>query len=312
MSHLAPYLPEDFDSFWAQTYQEALQVRLDYHRSLTNDFDFQGDGTRDEGRWMVETIDFQGMTGRVNGWIAYPTGARRLPGFLWVPPYGRESLLPNAYGTREGFVSMSLNFHDESAFHQEKYQVSRGYFAQGAEDPETWVFRRMFQDAVIATRVLQAQLEVDEDQIAAMGMSQGAGMSIWLGAHCPIIKAVCADMPFLSGIHHTIMQTVYRYPLKEIRDYMDMITLGEARVLNTLSYFDTMNQATRCRVPTLVSMGLKDPACRPNSVQATFDALPGEKKLEVYDWGHDWHPDMVQNNRDWLLKKLGTIQRERQ
>lgn len=296
MSHV-PYVPEDFDSFWADTAAEANAVKLDFHRSLSNDFNLPG--------FVVETIDFQGMAGRVEGWIAYPEGARRLPGFVWVPPYGRESLLPNQYGTREGFVSLSFNFHGLGAFHQEKYAIDRGYFAQGADDPETWIFRRMLQDAIIATRVLQAQIEVDEDRIGAMGMSQGAGISIWLGAHCPIIRAVCADMPFLSNISDTIMNTVYRYPLKELRDFMDAIPLGEARVLNTLSYFDTMNQATRCKVPTHVSLGLKDPACKPDTVRAVFDALPGKKELSVYDWGHDWHPDMVANNRNWLIENLG-------
>lgn len=296
MSELAPYVPEDFDAFWEQTLAEANEVRLDYHRSLKDE--------EQSDTHTVEKIDFQGMTGRVSGWIAYPEGARRLPGFLWVPPYGRESLLPNQYGTREGFVSMSLNFHGLDAFHQEKYQTDRGYFSQGADDSETWIFRRMFQDAAIALRVLQAQVEVNEDQIAAMGMSQGAGISIWLGAHSPIVKAVCADMPFLSAINHTLMKTVYRYPLKEVRDFMDSIPLGEARVLNTLSYFDTMNQATRCKVPTHVSLGLKDPACRPETVRAVFEALPGEKKLVEYDWGHDWHPEMVENNRAWLLQHM--------
>jgi cephalosporin-C deacetylase len=296
MSEIGPYLPEDFDDFWARTLAEAQTVGLDYHRSLKNDFDLPG--------FIVEEISFAGMTGPVQGWFAYPEGARRCPSFLWVPPYGRESLLPNQYGTRQGFASLSLNFHGLGAFHQEKYAVERGYFAQGADDPETWIFRRMFQDAAIALRVLQAQIEVDEDRIGAMGMSQGAGIAIWLGAHSPIVKAVCADMPFLSAINHTLTKTVYRYPLKEVRDFMESIPLGEARVLNTLSYFDTINQATRCNKPTHVSLGLKDPACRPETVRAVYDALPGKKELTVYDWGHDWHPDMVENNRRWLVENM--------
>jgi cephalosporin-C deacetylase len=296
MSEFHPYLPEDFDSFWADTVAEAYEVRLDYRRSLTNDFHREG--------FKIEKLSFEGISGRRNAWLAFPEGARRLPGFIWVPPYGRESLLPNEYGTRPGFTSISLNFHGEDAFHQEKYTTPRGYFAQGSEDPETWIFRRMFQDAVIATRVLQAQIEVDEDRIAAMGMSQGAGISIWLGAQCRIIKAVCADMPFLSVIRHTLQKTVYRYPLKELRDYMDSIPLGEARVMNTLSYFDTMNLATRCTVPCQVSLGLKDPACRPETVRATYEALAGEKRLIEYEGGHDWDPAMVENNLAWLQKNM--------
>ena len=297
MNPPVPYVPEDFDAFWAETYAEAAHAPLDYHRSLTNDFDLPG--------FTVETFTYRGINGEgLHGWIAYPEGARRAPAFLWIPPYGRESLLPNEYGTREGFVSLSFNFFGHEAFHQEKYVTARGYFGEGAESPETWVFRTMFQNAVLAARVLQAQTEVDEDRIASMGMSQGAGISIWLGAHCPIIKAVCADMPFLGAIKQTLLNQVYRYPLKELVDYMDTIPVGEARVMNTVSYFDTMNQATRCKVPAHVSLGLKDPAAKPEQVRAIYAALPGKKTLREYDWGHDWLPDMVENNRQWLLENL--------
>jgi cephalosporin-C deacetylase len=297
MSGFEPYPPEDFDEFWQEAVAEAQAHPLDYHRSLSNEFDLPG--------FTVERIDFAGMAFRIHGWLAFPPGARRLPSFVWIPPYGRESLLPNEYGTREGFASLSFNFHGHDAFHQEKYTTPRGYFAEGAGDPNTWIFRRMLQDAILATRVLQAQTEADEDRIAAKGMSQGAGIAIWLGAWSPIVKAVCADMPFLSAITHTLTQEVYRYPLKELSDFMENEPLGRERVLNTVSYFDTMNQATRCRKPTHVSLGLKDPACRPANVRATFEALAGPKELVEYDWGHDWHPEMVERNRRWMREKLG-------
>lgn len=293
----APYVPEDFEEFWHHTVAETQTVKLNYRRSLTNDFDLPG--------FVVETVTFESTGGRtVHGWLAYPAGARRLPAFGWIPPYGRESLLPNAYGTRPGFVSLSLNLHGESAFHQEKYVPARGYFADGAIQPDTWIFRRMFQDAYMALRVLQAQVEVDEDRIGVMGMSQGAGISIWLGAWCSIVRAVCADMPFLAGMNRTLSENVYRFPLKELTDFMTSVPVGQARVLNTLSYFDTLNQATRCHVPTHVSLGLKDPACRPATVQAVYDALPGPKHLRVLDWGHDWHPQMVEDNLNWLRQYL--------
>jgi cephalosporin-C deacetylase len=287
-------LPDEFDSFWADAVGEVHHARLDFHRSLRNEFDKPG--------FVVETFTFRGIDGvKRHGWFAYPEGAHRAPAFVWLPPYGRESVLPNAYGTRNGFASMSLNFHGHEAFHQEKYQPARGYFADGAADPSTWIFRRMFQDAYLVVRILQAQIEVDEERIAAMGMSQGGGMSVWLGAFCSIIKAVCADMVFLSAIEQSLQRQVYRYPLKELTDFMDTIPVGRERVLNTVSYFDTVNVATRCRVPTQVSLGLRDPAAKPDNVRACFEALPGHKRLISYDWGHDWHPDMVENNRRWLV-----------
>lgn len=290
--------PEDLDEFWRTAERRAHEAPLDFHRSSTNDFELPG--------FIVETIAFRGIGGEtLHGWLAYSPEARRLPGFLWIPPYGRESLLPNAYGTRSGFTSFSFNFHGLPSFHQEQYTPARGYFAQGVQQPETWVFRKMAQNAMIAARVLQAQIEVDEERVGAMGMSQGGGMAIWLGAFCSAVKAVCADMPFLGTMRSTLARTAYRYPLKELIDFADTLPLGRETVLGTLAYFDTVDMATRCKVPTQVSLGLKDPASRPETVRAIFDALDCEKRLIELDWGHDWHPDMIANNAEWLTERLG-------
>ncbi|HCM74400.1 MAG TPA: hypothetical protein DIS87_09695, partial [Armatimonadetes bacterium] len=192
MNPLEPYVPDDFDAFWTEAVAEAERAPLDYRRHPQSDV-AGASGT-------VDLLTFRSITGdTLHGWFAYPDDGPS-PAFLWVPPYSRWSMMPNEYGTRPGMCSLSFNFFGESAFHQETYTPARGYFADGLFEPETWVFRRMFQDAVIATRVLEAQIEVDENRIASSGMSQGAGISIWLGAWCKRIKAVAGDMPFLGAM----------------------------------------------------------------------------------------------------------------
>jgi cephalosporin-C deacetylase len=289
--------PEDFETFWRHAASDANAVRLDYRRVPTD--------LRSPTGHLVEKLTFEGSTGLLHGWIAFEAGVRRAPSFVWLPPYGRESKLPDEYGTRAGFTSFSFNFHGLEAFHQERYAIDRGYFAEGAGDPETWIFRRMFIDALVATRVLQAQPEVDEDRIGAAGLSQGGGMAIWLGAWCPIVRAVCADLPFLGRMASSLGGQVFRYPKKELTDAMASMPVGEQRVLNTVRYYDTVFHAAFCSKPTQVSLGLKDPASRPDSVRAIFEALPGPKKLMELDWGHDWHPDMIRNNANWLAEQLG-------
>lgn len=296
MNPFEPYVPEDFDDFWAEAVAEAQAVRLFYRRKPTEMQSPYGH--------RVEEIEFTGMGNQsVYGWIAYPDGAKRLPSFVWVPPYGRESLLPNRYGTRDGMVSLSLNLHHLAAFHQEKYIVSRGYFGEGVLSPETWVFRRMIQDVLIAVRVLQAQSEADEDRIGIMGMSQGGGLSLWAAALSPIVRAVVADMPFLGAMHYALTQNAYRYPLKEVVDVMENEPIGRERVMHTMSYYDTMNFATRVQKPCLVTLGLKDPACRPAAVRAIYEAVASPAKALVeYPGGHDWHLEMVQNNAEWFAR----------
>ncbi len=302
MGEDTPYeLPEDFAEFWREAAAEAYAQPLDMGRSYRSDHPSE--------THLVEEMEFRGMGGvRRQGWIAVPRGREaggRLPGFLWIAPYGRWSMRPNAYGTREGMVSLSFNFHGEGPFHEETYRPERGYFAEGIERPGTWILRRMFGDCVLAARLLAAQAETGESGIGAMGMSQGGGIALWLGAWCPAVRAVCADMPFLANAGATLAGGVARYPLKEIRDAMDAMPLGEARVLDTVSYYDTVHHAAHCRVPTQVSLGLRDPASRPANVRAVYEALAGPKRLIEYAGGHDWDPEMVPSNAEWLRRALG-------
>lgn len=288
--------PPDLDAFWQAVKTEAASVALNFDRKPTT---FQPLEAH-----RVELLRFQGMDQELQGWIAVPEArdVNRSSAFLWIPAYGRESHLPDEYSTRLGMVSISFNFFGHAAFHKEEYKPERGYFADGVADPGTWVFRRMAQECMIAMRVLQAQFEVNEDRLAIAGLSQGGGMAIWTAAHSGLPKRVAADLPFLSDMGNTLGKDIYRYPLKELTDFAEAIPLGMERVMHTISYFDTAHLATRLELPTLVSLGEKDPAVKPASVRAVFNAIAAEdKRLIEYPTGHDWNPEMIENNRAFLL-----------
>lgn len=295
MSVFSPQYPDKFDAFWQETVDLAEHYALDF--SVGN---FVSD--RSETHAVAE-YEFKSISGqKLFGWVAKPKAAEgESPGFLWLPPYSRWSMLPNEYGTRIGYSSISLNYFGESAFHQEVYKPERGYFADGAESPETWIFRRMIQDAILVSRIFAEQDFVDRNRIGAMGMSQGGGMSIWLGAVCPRIKAVVADMPFLGAMPWVLdLSKAFRYPLKELTDAMLVSEEHRQAIFDTLSYFDTVNLAGQCLKPTRVTLGLKDPAVKPDQARAVYAALPGQKEIQEIDWGHDWHPEMISGGLNWF------------
>ena len=292
-----PYLPEGFLAFWEDTVREADLSDLDYSRSVQSEVSRDG--------FQIDLVDFKGVSGDVvHGWFACSEGSIMNPAFVWLAPYGRWSMTPNEYGTRQGFCSLSFNYFGESAFHEETYAPERGYFADGIGDPETWVFRRMFQDSVIACRVLAELEEANAARVGAAGLSQGAGIAIWLGAMARNVKCVCADLPFCAARPVVFAEDVRRYPLKEVADYMAESEENRERAMRTMAFFDTVNLATMCEVPTLVTVGLKDPFVKPFEVRSVYEALAGEKRLDKIDGGHDWHPSMVERNRDWLLGHL--------
>jgi cephalosporin-C deacetylase len=289
---MAYQIPADFDEFWAGARNEAESHKLVFERRPTA---FQPIETH-----TVELIDFDGLGGVCHGWIAVPK-AEPAAGFLWIPAYGRESHLPDVFSTRDGVVSMSFNFHGHAAFHREEYKPARGYFAQGIDDPRSHIFRRMAQDCMVGMRVLAAQPEARGKLLASAGLSQGGGMAIWTGAHSALVERVIADLPFLSDMGNTLSQHVYRYPLKELADVAESSGLGMEAVMRTIAYFDTVHHATRLSKPTLVSLGEKDPAVKPSSVRSVYLALASDrKKLIEYPTGHDWNPDMIATNLEFL------------
>ena len=213
-------------------------------------------------------------------------------------------MMPNEYGTREGFCSMSLNYFGEHAFHSESYKPERGYLTEGIESPQTWVFRRIFQESVIAGRVMETFAEVDPNRIGAMGMSQGGGLAIWLGAFYSLVKCVAADMPFGAARPMVFSRDVHRYPLREAIDWWGLDRSRREAAMRTMSYFDTVNVATRCKVPTLLTFGFKDPAVKEYEVRSIYEALPGVKDIDAIDGGHDWHESMIERNAEWLSAHL--------
>lgn len=293
---LRPYVPPGFEDFWSETVQEAEEAPLQFELSSQSEFLLE--------THTVEIFNFRGVDGHIrHGWVARPHHADPAPGFLWLAPYSRWSMLPNPYGVRAGMASISFNFHGETAFHREEYRVERGYMAEGVQSRDTWIFRRMFQDAVIVGRIFRQLEGIDPNRVAAMGMSQGGGIAIWMGAWVPGIRAVVADEPFLAGVPWILDAKYFRYPLKELTDVAFASPETEAQVRATLSYFDTVNQAAFCQVPTRVTLGLKDPSVRPAQVRAVYETLPGIKELEEIDWGHDWHPRMIEGADEFLRGK---------
>jgi len=299
---LKPYVPPGFEPFWREATAEAMDAALEFEFFEQSDF-----APADH---LVREFSFRGIDGATRyGWVALPHGVEVAPGMLWLAPYSRWSMLPNEYGTRKGLASISFNFHGESAFHREDYTPERGYMADGIESRESWVFRRMFQDAVIVGRIFGSLPEVDESRLFAAGMSQGGGLAIWMGAWVDYVKAVVADEPFLAGVPWILDAKYFRYPLKEMTDIAFSSPEMEKVVRQTLSYFDTINQSAFCEKPTRLTVGLKDPSVRPAQVHAVYEALPGRKVIEEIDWGHDWHPRMIEGAAEFL-REIGLIEGE--
>ncbi|MCI3934385.1 acetylxylan esterase [Streptomyces sp. AN091965] len=277
--------PEDFDAFWEKTLATAREHDLDARFEPV-----------DTPLASVDVFDvtFAGFGGHpVKGWLLLPAGAREpLPAVVEYIGYGggrglpHERLLWSAAGfahfimdTRGQGSGGSVGDTPDPVGSAPAYP---GFLTRGVEDPHAYYYRRVFTDAVRAVEAVRAHPLVDAARVAAVGDSQGGGITLAVGGLVPDLAAISPNVPFLCDFPRGATLTA-RLPYQEIGLYLRAHRGSEDQVFRTLAYFDGVHFAARGRAPALFSAALEDETCPPSTVFAAFNAYAGsERSMEVY------------------------------
>ncbi len=289
-----PQPPADFQPFWQSVVAESERLPVIVER-----VHLSGD---DLPTHRVERVRWLGADGKGReGWLALPKSPPKpLPAVLYLPGYGVSTVPINENSAFERHITFSINLHGYAVVPNVPYSPELGYFTQGIETPATYVYRRIMLDCLLAARVLTSLPEVDASRLTAAGLSQGGGLAVMMGAWCRLIKAVVAELPALSYWEYLLGRPAWRYPLKEFSDYRERHKVPLETLLQTLQYYDAVNHAPYVRVPTQVSLALKDPGIRAPVVFSLYDALSQPKRLLTYEeLGHDWSPEMRPRLEEW-------------
>ncbi|MFD5819410.1 acetylxylan esterase [Streptomyces sp. NPDC127038] len=279
--------PDDFDSFWARTLQETRE------HELAARFEPVGIPLKTV---TVHDVTFAGFGGHpVKGWLTVPAWANSpLPTVVEFIGYGGGRGLPHTHllWASAGFAHFVMDTRGQASVWGGggtpdpvgSAPAFPGFMTRGIEDPETYYYRRLFTDGVRAVEAARSHPLVDPTRVAALGVSQGGGISIAVGALVPDLVAVCPDVPFLCDFPRATTLTD-RAPYREIGNYLKTHRGRTEQVLRTLSYFDGVHFAARGRAPALFSVALEDQTCPPSTVFAAFNAWGNaDKEIEVYDF----------------------------
>ncbi len=282
-------LPADFEAFWDEVRREVDALP---RVAEVQPWNAGGEATLAGARlWRV------GLTGaadvRVGGILHTPAmpeaarSGRRWPALLHLAGYGGELLLHQDLVTA-GFVVLDFS-HRGMRWGGEGFDRHhpRPLLARDVEDPHRYVYRAIYQDCLLALRFLREHPLVDADRIGVLGTSQGGGLAIGVAA-LGNVRAASADLPWLTHFAWQLAETTVEGPYNEVKDLLrTRPELAEA-VRGTLAYYDTLSFAHRLSAPTLLTLGLADRVCRPESVRALFARMPGCKALlEVPGLGHE-------------------------
>ena len=273
--------PDDIDRFWEEVLAETAKIPLDPEVVL--------DPLRSSDEIDVYEVFYTSLDRvRIAGWYAVPKQRDGLlPGLLQVPGYNMEPPVPKVWA-RKGYAAFSAAPRGKLRSNRQFNPGYPGLLTYGMVDRNTYSYRGFYMDACRAVEFLLARDEVDGDRIGVTGHSQGGGLTVSTAALRPEIKAAAAGAPYLCGYMDAIDLTD-AYPYREIADYLRMNPDSQQQVEDTLAYFDGINLAHRITCPIIVSVGLQDSTCPPETGYAMFNAIASaDKRMYAYDGhGHD-------------------------
>ncbi len=256
------------------------------------DVTYCGSGGQPVKAWLHRPAGYEGDLPVV---VRYPGygGGRGLPhqvGHLVLAGYACLSVDARGQGTGGGWIGGTP---DSGSFGP----ASPGVMTHGIASPETYYFRRLYTDAVLAVDAARQLDGILADQIVLAGESQGGGTALAVAGLADGITAVMADVPFMCDVPRG-MALCDCGPYLELVHYLANHRDQEAHVLRVLSYFDVTVLVTAARAPALFSVALMDRSCPPSTVRAAFNAYAGPKEIRTYAYndheGGQFHQEQEQ------------------
>lgn len=302
--------PADLAEFWSDTLAGARSAwwepkveRVDAGLSVVevHDVTFAGFGGEPIKAWYRRPAGVSGDLPVVVRYQGY-TGGRGLPHQVGPWPlagYATLDVDSRGQGSGGGYVGDTADGHGHGP------SFLGGFMTRGVLDPDTYYFRRLYTDAVLAVDAAKVLPGVDVDRVVVTGASQGGGLTLAVAGLRDDLRAVMADVPFLSDIPRG-MAIASTGPYLELVAYLASHRDAADRVRSTLAYFDAAVLVERASAPALTSVALMDTVCPPSTVYAAHNAYAGPKELKVYPFndheGGQFHHEAVQLR--WLRDQL--------
>jgi cephalosporin-C deacetylase len=185
--------------------------------------------------------------------------------------------------------------------------TQNGHIIRGLEDhPDNLLFRHIYLDAAQLAALVIDFPEVDETRVAAIGGSQGGGLTLACAALEPRIRKFAPIYPFLCDYKRVWEMDLAVSAYGELKTYFrhhDPQHLREEETFLKLGYIDVQHLANRIKGEVLMAVGLMDTICPPSTQFAVFNKIKAPKNLEIYpDFGHEGLPGFYDKTIQFLLK----------
>ena len=181
---------------------------------------------------------------------------------------------------------LALDFHAHGLpndkpkeFYADLYRGElKDYFWQGRDSREATFFHALYLRLQRALDVAAAQPEWNGRQLLVSGRSQGGGQAIVAGGLDPRVTFIAAEIPAFCDHTGIVADRLNGWP----RLIPNETEQPEAKAVNAVRYYDTVNFAARSKAQAFLTVGFIDMVCPPTGVYAAYNQFPGQKRI----WNH--------------------------
>ena len=282
-------VPDNFEQFWKRELSNLPKV-TDYILE-EKDFNFKGaafyelkfKGTKDsiihcrcifpkKTEKVPVIVNFHGYQGQSSDWTE---------GLKYV-------------AADYAFVAMDIRGQAGQSVDGGSYSGNtvKGHIIRGmVEGPENLFFKEVYLDVYQLIRLVSQFEQIDEENIYTLGGSQGGALALIAAALMPEVKKVVSVYPFLSDFKRVLEFGNLNEPYDELFRYFkfnDPFHETEEEILNTLSYIDVKNFASKINAEVLMFIGLEDQVCYPSTQFAIYNRLENKKDVLILpEYGHE-------------------------
>lgn len=257
--------PDDFDAFWADLMAQAAALPLDP--------DMVPVPMRSNDQVETFEIHYTSLDGlRIAGWYCRPREtalAPPYPALIAVPGYISEPTLPKQWA-KAGYAAVGVAPRGKLRSNRHFNPGYPGLLIDNIIDRNTYAYRGFYIDAARAVDFVLSRPEIDHTRIGVQGGSQGGALTLTTAAlRNDVITCGAAGAPYLTGYMDAASLT-HSYPYEEMNEILRVHPEWEPQIRATLDYYDCLNFAPNIRCPMLISIGLGDDVCPP---ETAFDLL---------------------------------------
>ncbi|GAA3409071.1 acetylxylan esterase [Paenibacillus hodogayensis] len=281
-----PYAPEDLDAYWADTLQRYANKPLNDSVTPVEPLFPLAD---------VYDVRYEGFDDTpIAGWYMIPRveSGKRLPCVVTFHGYGGGRGYPERYAQwlLLGYAVFAVDVRGQKGDTGNRLAsgngTAKGWIGQGIMDKHNCYYRAVAIDSIKAVEWVGGREEIDPDRIVVEGGSQGGGIALLTAALSERPALAVANVPNMCHMDFGLLNSTGS--LTELSTYANEFPDRLDVVLDTLSYFDILNLAERIRVPVILSVGLKDTICMPETVYAAYNRLTCKKEIHPYPFmGHE-------------------------